>query len=125
MDYMVKFIAAIDERKRPENFPRSVFAIGTYSAADNRQLAGQINDEMMGILQMHGMMISTDPAATIDMMKVTTEGRVFVPMHMITHFRTEVKSMSPMPLPVDTGVLDPQGKKIVEYETEGKRVLPS
>jgi hypothetical protein len=126
--YTAKFIAAIDERKRPEGFPKSVYCIGTYLAQNNSHLAEQLNNEMNTIIQQQGMMISTDPEATIDLSNVlvSLENRVFVPIHMITHIRTQVKMMGAMPIPVSTGVLTTDGKSTIEYQTpEGVVIKPS
>lgn len=125
-DYAVKVIGHIDERKRPEGFPHAVFAIGTYRAESAKHLADQVNSEVMQILQMQGMIISVDSARTIDTSKVNAEGRVFVPMHMITYLQTEIQAMAPMPQIVETGVLDAQGKPVTAFEMpDGKKVQPS
>jgi len=126
--YTAKYIAFIDERRRPENFPKQVYCVGTYFAQNNAQLAEQLNNEITTIIQNQGMIISVDPESTIDLTNVIAnlEGRVFIPMHMITHIRTQVKQMGAMPIPTDTGVLDADGKKVIEYQTpEGTVVKPS
>jgi hypothetical protein len=123
--YTAKFIGYINERKRPENFPRSIYCIGTYQVNNVAELAALINNEMETIFRIQGMMIQIDPT-TIDPAKINVEGRIFVPMHMITHIRAEIKQMQPRPLVVDTGVLDAAGKPVAAYENaEGQRILPS
>lgn len=126
--YTAKFIAHIDERKRPEGFPRTVYCVGTYFANSNAQLAELINSEITTIIQNQGMMISTDPEATIDLRSVLANisKRVFIPIHMISHIRTELKQMANMPIQVDTGVLTDDGKQVKEYQTiEGEVIKPS
>ena len=126
--YTAKFIAHIDERKRPENFPKQVFCIGTYRADNNGQLAEQINSEMTTIIQNQGMMISTDPEQVVDLTNVLVnlKNRIFIPIHMITYIQTELQQMGAMPIPVATGIVGPDGKIIIEYQTpEGEVVKPS
>jgi hypothetical protein len=125
-DFIIKFIGHIHERHRSENFPHDIVAIGTYRVENNREIARKIQEELMAFIGMQGMIVQLDPAATVDMTKLNTEGRVFVPMHMIAYIYTEVINMTPMPGLLDTGEKDKDGKSIVEYQSsEGKKILPS
>jgi hypothetical protein len=126
--YTAKFIGFINERKRPENFPKSVYCIGTYSAQNNSHLAEMLNTEFSTIIANQGMMISTDPEQLIDLTNVVEnmKTRVFIPIHMITHIKVEVKPMGPIPNFVDTGKKTEDGKPLMEFQTaEGEVIKPS
>ncbi len=125
-DFTVKFIGHIDELRRPQGFQHDIVAVGTYRVENNRQIADVINNELMAFIGMQGMIVQLDPAKTVDLSKLNTEGRVFIPMHMISYIRTEVSNMTPMPSIVETGELDKAGKPIKEFQTpEGQKILPS
>lgn len=125
-EFTIKFIGHIKERERSEGFPADVMAIGTYSVQDNRQIAEEINKELMAFIGIQGMIVQIDPAQTVDMTKLNTLGRIFVPMSHIAFIRVEVSNMTPMPNMIDTGEKDDNGKAIMEYR-DGKdfKVLPS
>ncbi len=125
-DFIVKFIGHIDELRRPEGFQRDIVAIGTYHVENNRQIADIINNELMAFITMQGMIVQLDPSQMIDLSKLNTEGRYFIPMHMISYIKTEVSNMTPMPNIVDLEEKDANGKPIKEFQTrEGKKILPS
>ena len=125
-DFTVKFIGHINERTRSEGFPRDIFAIGTYRVKDNKEIANVINNELMAFIGMQGMIVQLDPSQTVDLNKLNTDGRVFVPMSQIAFIRTEVSNMTPMPQMLDTGEVDEKGKPIKEFQTpEGEKILPS
>ncbi len=50
---------------------------------------------------MQGVSVRKDPYALEDPNKLDTE-RMFVPMHMVTHFEAEVKTVSGEPAVVDS-----------------------
>jgi hypothetical protein len=125
-DYAVKFIGHIVENKRPDGFPREISSFGTYHAKDNRELAAVINEEVSQILRNGGIFVQLDPTEIIDVKKLNAEGRIFVPMHMITYISTIISLMTSMPKAVDTGIVNPSGDPVVEYEDEnGNRIKPS
>ncbi len=125
-DFLVKFIGHIDESRRPEGFQRDIVAIGTYRVENNQEIANEINKELMAFIGMQGMIVQIDPSSVIDMSKLNIEGRIFVPMSMISYIKVEVINMTAMPSIVDTGEKDANGKPIKEYQTpEGKKILPS
>jgi len=126
VEFSVKFIGHIDERRRSENFPRDIVTIGTYRVENNKQIADVVNEELKQFIMVGGMIVSLDPAQTIDTRKLTTDNRFYVPMHMIAYIRTEVSMTAPMPQLVDTGVLDKEGNPIQEFQTpDGERIRPS
>jgi hypothetical protein len=126
MDFTVRYIAHIDERKRPENFPHSFSTIGTYRVQNPEQLKSIVNSELGSIIQNGGMIVPLDPSQTVDTQKVNIDDRIYVPMHMITYIEADIRPMAAMPNIVDTGIVDANGKAIKEYEMQdGKRMLPS
>lgn len=97
-DYYIEFEAHIDERKRPEGFPKSVFIKEQYMNVETDEHLKQIfNDRVRVIVSNPGMVIYPDESTPIDA-KLNFDQRVYVPWHMITHFHGRVKLMTPAPV---------------------------
>lgn len=98
-DYYIEFEAHIDERKRPEGFPRSVFVKEHYMGVETDEQLKQIfNDRVRTIVTNPGIVTYPDETQHIDA-KLNFDQRVYVPWHMITHFHGRVKLMTPAPVP--------------------------
>jgi hypothetical protein len=91
-DYLVKIIGHIDERKRPENFPKEIHILEAVANADKKFLVDFVQKQMKNIVYVQGMGVSRDPAAMQDPNKLDTN-RMFVPMHMLTHIDAEVTEL--------------------------------
>lgn len=93
-DFFVQFTAHIDERKRPENFPKQIYIRETYGNVQNvEQLATFLNKRFESLIKDPGLVVFKDIDDTIDSTAISFDKRVFVPWHMITHFHAEVKPL--------------------------------
>ena len=116
MDFLVTFIFHIDERKRPEGFPRQVRDLVMINSDSKQGLVTAVNTESLKYIRMQGVSVRKDPYAAEDPNKLDTE-RMFVPLHMITHFEADVKTITGEPAVVDqTGLASfPSGKEAVKH----------
>jgi hypothetical protein len=116
VDYLVTFVFHIDERKRPEGFPRQVRDLIIVSADSKQGLVTAVNTESLKYIRMQGASVRKDPYAMENPNKLDTE-RMFVPIHMITHFEAEVKTVTGELAVVDsTGLASmPSGKNVVKH----------
>jgi hypothetical protein len=98
-DYYVEFEAHIDERKRPEGFPKSVFVKEQYHSIENDEQLKQIfNDRVKTIVTNPGIVVYPDNEI-IDGTALKFDQRIYVPWHMITHFHGKVKLLTPASVP--------------------------
>lgn len=88
MHYLITFIGHIDERKRPENFPRQIIEQLIVEAETKDQIVSAVNDYSMKYIKVQGMSVKRDPAGVTDVAKIDTD-RMFVPMHMITYIEAK------------------------------------
>lgn len=114
MDYLITFVFHIDERKRPENFPKQIRDLVMINSDSKQGLVNAVNTESVKYIRMQGVSVRKDPYAAEDPNKLDTE-RMFVPLHMITHFEAEVKTITGEQAVIDqTGLAAlPSGKDIV------------
>jgi hypothetical protein len=116
MNYLIVFIFHIDERKRPERFPKEIFD-NVFVNSDTKQgLVDAVNNESVKYIRMQGVSVRKDPSAMEEPNKVDT-ARMFVPMHMITYFEAKVEPiLGEMPVVDETGLASlPSGKEIVKH----------
>jgi len=99
-EYFVRFAAHIDERKRPENFPKIVFIDETIGVESIDQLSENVNRRFKGLVSAPGLVVLKNPDEILDTNVMTFDKRVFVPWHMITHFEAFVNLLS-TPVPKD------------------------
>jgi hypothetical protein len=119
-DYLIKFIGHINERKRPENFPREIYDL-LFVRIDEKVgkdgLVNAVNTESMKYIRLQGMTVRmVDPEQMEDLTKIDTE-RMYVPMHMITHITAEVSGpiVGNAPIVDSTGLASmPDEKKQVK-----------
>lgn len=116
MEYLITFVFHIDERKRPENFPKELRDLVMITSDSKQGLVNAINTESVKYIRMQGVSVRKDPYAAEDPNKLDTE-RMFVPLHMITHFEAEVKTITGEPAVIDsTGLASlPSGKEVVRH----------
>jgi hypothetical protein len=88
MDYMVRFIGHVDERKRPENFPREIYSDLIVRVRDEKDLKSSINAQSVIFITSQCMIVPKDPDAIQDTSKPVHDTRMIVPLHMLTHIST-------------------------------------
>jgi hypothetical protein len=106
-DYYVEFEAHIDERKRPEGFPKSIFIKEQYSNIESeQQLKDIFNDRVRVIVTNPGIVFYPDNEI-IDGKALSFDQRTYVPWHMITYFHGKVKLMTPASVEIPLESLEP------------------
>jgi hypothetical protein len=115
MDYIITFTGYIDERKRPENFPRKIEDVQVVSFPDGDALVNYVNKRVFMYAANQGMGVAIDKGAMEDMRIIDTN-RMWVPTHMITHITATYKTiMGEMPQVAANGITEmPSGKDIVK-----------
>lgn len=104
-NYFVVFTAHIDERKRPEGFPKEVYVKEQYNdcqSADHIKVI--VNDRFIKLVTSAGLVVLKNPDEPLEENIFTFDKRVFVPWHMITHLYVDVEQlvMPPIPTPQDS-----------------------
>jgi len=112
-DYYVRFTGHIDERKRPEGFPRSVIIDESYSVENEAHLGQVVNERFKSLVQAPGIVVMKDANALVEHGIMTFDKRMYVPWHMITHFDAVIKLISPPqqkkdPLDISTPAPEPE-----------------
>ena len=115
-DWIVTFTGYIDERKRPERFPRVIKDVLAVSFQNSIELVNFVNARNEMYNRNQGMGINLDPSALEDLSIIDTK-RVWVPMHMITHLTATIKNViGEMPQISDAGITEmPSGKDVVKH----------
>ena len=115
MDHLITFNFYIDERKRPENFPRVLHDLVLVQADSKEGLVNAVNTESLKYVRMQGVSVRKDPYA-VEQPNVLDTNRMFVPIHMWTHFDADVKSVTgEMPFVDKTGLASfASGKEVVK-----------
>jgi hypothetical protein len=99
-NYAFEFFAHIDERKRPENFPKAIRVLEQYNGlGSDDQVKELYNERVKLMLSNPGLIVYLDESAIIDTSILAFDQRVFVPWHMITYFHGRVKLLTPPPSP--------------------------
>lgn len=84
--YYVEYTAFVDERKRPEGFPRYVKVKDTYTNVENIDHLQQIVNERVKVLATgSGIVALKDPDKPLEQGVITFDQRIFVWSHMLTH----------------------------------------
>lgn len=113
--YYVVFTAYIDERKRPENFPREVHIKDVYDRVESvEHLQFLVNDRFTKLVLSAGLVVfKNEDEPEPEHGKITFDKRIFVPWHMITHMKLDVHHMPSKPsvqdsiIPVTAVPVDP------------------
>lgn len=93
-NYFVRFTAHIDERKRPEGFPREVYVDQTYENVEGAQQIRNIaNQRFLELAMANGIVTLKKQGETLDQELVTFDKRVYVPWHMITYMHMQVNQL--------------------------------
>jgi hypothetical protein len=98
LDYLFEFTAHIDERKRPEGFPRKVFVREQYDQVPAEALRELYNNRAKALVTSVGLSVFLNDPVLTDPLGINQ--RVFIPWHMITHFQGELKPIMPKPEPI-------------------------
>lgn len=94
-DYFVDYTAFVDERKRPENFPKQVHVINILNNIQGiEHLKHFVNKFFIELVTSAGLIAMKDPGEIVDQNMVTFDKRFFVPWHMLTHMQVDVKVLS-------------------------------
>lgn len=95
--YFADFIAHIDERKRPENFPHVVHVKEVYDSVESlAHLQFLVNDKFIKLVSSGGLVVVKEDEI-LDEGKISFDKRVFVPWHMITHMELDVHHIPEKP----------------------------
>lgn len=115
MDYLITFNFYIDERKRPENFPRVLHDLILIKADSKEGVVSAVNTESLKYIRMQGGSFRKDPYAPEETNTVDVK-RMFVFAHMITHFDADVRPLTgEMPEIDSTGLASlSSGKELVK-----------
>jgi hypothetical protein len=109
-DYVVEYTYHIDERKRPEGFPKTVSIIDHYEKIDGEQAIVELyNNRFRSLAKEPGVVVFLDQTK-IDSSKIDFNSRVFIPWHMITHAHGKVNLIIPEEPKQDNLALEPEEK---------------
>jgi hypothetical protein len=107
-DYVVEYSYHIDERKRPEGFPKIVYVIDHYQNIENEAAIVELyNNRFRGLAKEPGVVVFLDQNK-IDSSKVNFDSRVFVPWHMICFAHGKVTLIIPEEPKKDDLALEPE-----------------
>jgi hypothetical protein len=116
-EYLVTFVFDIDENRRPRDidFPKQLFDPMIIAADNKLGLIDTVNKESLKYIRMQGVSVRKDPYAMEKPNEVDVN-RMFVPLHMITHFYAQVRPITGEIPDIDgTGLASlPSGKEIVK-----------
>jgi hypothetical protein len=91
-DYYVDYTAFVDERKRPENFPKQVHVVRILNSIQGTDhLKHEVNQVFLELVTSAGLVAMKDPNEIVEQGMVTFDKRFFVPWHMLTHMQVDVK----------------------------------
>jgi len=114
-DYVIVFTAYLDERKRPEGFPRKVKEVLTARFDRLPDLVDFVNKRHQMYIQSKGMGATLDKV-DLDRLGITETERVWIPERMIAFTTVVIKNMTGEVPQVDPeGIISmPSGKEIVK-----------
>jgi hypothetical protein len=94
--YFVDFTAFIDERKRPEGFPKAIHIKDAYNNIESLEhLQYKVNERFVKLISGTGLVVLKDEDEIIDEGKITFDKRIYVPWHMITYMKLDVFHIPP------------------------------
>ena len=113
--YWVELTGHIDERKRPENFPKTVKFVTQVEASSNAMLVDEVSKALfVNFLRLGGVATRLDPHGMETLGETDVTQYTFTPVHMITHITPVVKLIS-----------DPSIAIFGEDKTDEKELPPS
>jgi hypothetical protein len=90
-EYFVEFTAYVNERIRPEGFPREVKLQDTFLNVESTEhLQYLVNDRFVKLVTSAGLVVLKDPDAITTIGVITFDKRRFIPWHMLTHMEVKV-----------------------------------
>jgi len=113
VEFLVTLLGHIDETRRPDGFPKVLRQVFNFKVDTREELADAVSQATRAIIVTNGMLSQDDPDH-LDATKFTTN-RMWVPMHMITHIRAEVKDVHG-----ESPAFDKDGKLVTR---DGKEVM--
>ena len=108
-NFFVRFTGHINERIRPELFPKEVWVDYTLEDITDEQLKKFVGDRMTDFIRQQGMVVHKKQFEIIDDNTLTFDKKMFVPMTMISYMDLVV------------GIVHEQ---IPQEISEGKAALP-
>ena len=91
MDYLVRFIGHINEKSRPDGFPKEVYSDLYVRAGSDAGLRKAINEQSMVFIRDNCMIVPKNPEKIEDAFRPSLDSRMIIPWHMITHLTTVTK----------------------------------
>ncbi len=92
--YYVEFTAFINERIRPEGFPREIKVLEIFDNIESTaHLQFKVNERFVQLATSAGLIVLKNPSEILESGVVTFDKRWFVPWHMITHMGIRVERM--------------------------------
>ena len=95
--YFFEFTAHIDETRRPKdvNFPTEVHIHETYDGIESKeQLVALFNERVTALTQRQAGIAVFPDASRMRDAEITFDQRIYIPWHMITHFRGRVSPIA-------------------------------
>jgi hypothetical protein len=86
-EYFLKITGHLLESKRPENFPKEITNNFVFEIKDLKAFWPNATKELVAIVHQGGMLVKKNSTALVEddgLSEINT--RVFVPIHMISHF---------------------------------------
>jgi hypothetical protein len=118
--YFVDFTAYVNERIRPEGFPKEVHIQETYENVENTShLQMIVNDRFVKLVTSAGLVVLKDPTGIMDSSIITFDRRRFIPWHMLTHMELKVSLIPETNLQPQDSILPPE----LVQETKKKVVV--
>lgn len=113
--YLFQFTGYIDERKRPENFPRAIHDVLLWDCPNQQAIVDFVNNRCAMYTKNQGMGVRLD-AFALETLGILDTDRAWVPMHMITYLTAIHKPIvGEIPGLAEGGeVENPSGKPLVK-----------
>jgi hypothetical protein len=92
--YFVDFTAYVDERRRPENFPKEVHDKQVFEVESIPHLQYLVNERFIKLVTSAGMVVLKDEDEPLEEGKITFDRRVFVSWGILTHMTVSVRLIS-------------------------------
>ena len=92
-DYLLTFRGYVDENKRPDDFPCIIEDLVFIHANTQDEVAKSVNVYSLYYVKLQGMPMCKNPHSMEDFSALDS-GRMWVPMHMLTHFDVEVRQIT-------------------------------
>lgn len=93
MDFYVRFTGHVNDRIRPEGFPREIYADFIWKVENEAELRYNINEMCKVFVGQHSMIVPRDPSGIEVPGKPTLDSRILVPIGMLSHISTTTKKI--------------------------------